>query len=193
MSTQAASTRSFAPTDVAYVAVFAALIGALALIPTVMIGAVPFSFPLIGVALAGLCLGPWRGALAVLLYVVAGTAGLPIFSGGKSGPGVLFGLTGGYVVSFVVAALIVGFVARWAVRRGLSAMTLVWFVVGGVIARFVAIMPLGMLGLMRAGGMDAAAAFKADIVFVLPDLLKFVLASLLALSVHKAFPRLLGR
>ena len=108
MSTQAASTRSFAPTDVAYVAVFAALIGALALIPTVMIGAVPFSFPLIGVALAGLCLGPWRGALAALLYVVAGTAGLPIFSGGKSGPGVLFGLTGGYLVSFVVAALFVG-------------------------------------------------------------------------------------
>lgn len=192
MTTQAA-TRSFAPTDVAYVAVFAALIAALALVPTMMVGAIPFSFPLIGVALAGLCLGPWRGALAVALYVVAGTAGLPIFSGGKSGPGVLLGLTGGYLVGFIGLALVAGLVARWAVRRGLTPMTVAWFILGCVVARLLVLLPLGAAGMMRAGGMDMVTALKADAVFLLPDLVKFVLAALLAVSVHKAFPRLLGR
>ena len=193
MSTEVARTRTFAPTDVAYVAVFAALIAALALIPTMMIGAIPFSFPLIGVALAGLCLGPWRGALTVALYVLAGTAGLPIFSGGKSGAGVLLGLTGGYLVGFIGVALVVGLAARWAVRRGLSPMSLAWFVLACVAARLAVLLPFGVGGLMRAGGMDLATALKADLLFVVPDLVKFVLASLLAVSVHKAFPRLLGR
>ena len=194
MSTStAAAERTFAPADVAYVAVFAALIAALALVPSFMLGGVPFSFAVIGVALAGLCLGPWRGAAAAALYVVAGVAGLPVFSGGRAGLAVLFGMTGGYLISYIVAALVIGLIARWAVRRGLSAATFGILLAGCVAVRLLIMFPLGVLGMNIFGGLPLGDAALADLPFIPLDIIKFVIAALLAVAVHKAFPRLLGR
>lgn len=189
----AAPARTFAPADLAYVAVFAALIAALALVPSFLLGGVPFSFAVIGVGLAGLVLGPWRGAAAVGLYVAAGAAGLPIFSGGRSGLATLFGATGGYLFSFILTALVIGLFARHGLRRGLSRATIVWMLAGCLVARLALILPLGVAGLHLWGGLGLSAAVLADLPFIPLDLIKFVIAALLAISVHKAFPRLLGR
>ena len=119
MSTTAApAVRSFAPADLAYVAVFAALIAALALTPAIPIGTlgVPITLQTLGVALAGLCLGAWRGAAAVALYLMVGLAGLPVFSGGRAGLAVLVGPTGGYLIGFVISAWMIGY----AMERGLG-------------------------------------------------------------------------
>lgn len=194
MSTSVATpTRTFAPADIAYVAVFAALIAALALVPSFLLGGVPFSFAVIGVGLAGLVLGPWRGAAAVALYVAAGAAGLPIFSGGKAGLGTLFGPTGGYLFGFILGALVIGLFARWSLNRGLSGRTLAWMLVGCVVARLAVMFPLGVAGLHLWGGMPVQSAALVDLPFIPLDFIKFVIAALLAISVHKAFPRLLGR
>lgn len=189
----AAPARTIAPADLAYVAVFAALIAALALVPSFLLAGVPFSFAVIGVALAGLALGPWRGAAAVGLYVAAGAAGLPIFSGGRAGLGTLFGPTGGYILSFTLAALVIGAFARLAVRLGITSRSLVWMLAGCVVARLALILPLGVAGLHVWGGMGIREALLVDLPFIPLDLIKFVVAALLAVSVHKAFPRLLGR
>lgn len=68
----------------------------------------PFTLQTMGVFLAGLLLGPVWAAFSLLLYVVAGAAGAPIFSGGSAGFGVIVGPTGGYLVSFPVAAGVIG-------------------------------------------------------------------------------------
>lgn len=75
---------------------------------------VPFSMQTFFVILAGFVLGPVHGAAAMLLYIAAGAAGLPVFSGGKAGVGVLLGPTGGYLAGFVCCALVAGLATRRA-------------------------------------------------------------------------------
>lgn len=90
-----------------WTALMAATIGAGAFL-IIPIGPVPISMQPFFVFLAGFILGPKRGALAVALYLLAGTIGLPVFSGGKSGLGHLLGPTGGYLIGFVVSAFLCG-------------------------------------------------------------------------------------
>lgn len=68
--------------------------------------------------LAGIMLGPVRGAASMTLYLAAGTAGLPVFAGGEPGLGVILGATGGYLLSYPVAALAVGAVVHGGLELG---------------------------------------------------------------------------
>ena len=76
------------------------------------IGPVPISMQPFFVFLAGFALGPKHGLLALGLYLLAGTVGLPVFSGGHSGLGHLIGPTGGYLFGFALAAWLCGFARR---------------------------------------------------------------------------------
>lgn len=69
---------------------------------------VPITLQTMGVYLAGLLLGPVWGALALVLYVLAGVAGAPVFAGMTGGFGVIAGPNGGYLMSFPIAAAIIG-------------------------------------------------------------------------------------
>ena len=188
-----ASARSFRGGDLAYVAVFAALIAALAIVPGFNIGPVPFTLQTIGVGLAGLCLGAWRGFSAVLLYLLVGAAGLPVFAKGGAGLAPFVGPTGGYLIAFPLAALLAGFVATMALKRGLSASTPVIFFLGLLLGRYLIILPLGVVGMMRAGGMDFGKALGIDMAFWVSDAIKSVVVVILAYAVHRAFPRLLAQ
>jgi biotin transport system substrate-specific component len=75
---------------------------------------VPITGQTFGVLLVGALLGARRGALTVAGYVTAGVAGLPVFAGGAAGLARLFGPTGGYLIGFVAAAWLVG----WLSERG---------------------------------------------------------------------------
>lgn len=68
----------------------------------------PFTLQTVGVYLAGLLLGPVWGAFSLVLYLLVGVAGAPVFAGGGAGYGSLVGPTGGYLVSFPVAAALIG-------------------------------------------------------------------------------------
>ena len=174
-------------------AVFAALIAALAIVPGFNIGPVPFTLQTIGVGLAGLCLGAWRGFSAVLLYLLVGAAGLPVFARGGAGLASFAGPTGGYLLAFPLAALLAGFVAAMALKRGLSASTPVIFFLGLLLGRYLIILPLGVVGMMRAGGMDFGKALGIDMAFWVSDAIKSVVVVILAYAVHRAFPRLLAQ
>ncbi len=73
---------------------------------------VPFTGQTFGVLTVGAALGFRRAALALLLYLALGAAGLSVFAEGNSGIGQIVGRTGGYLVGFVVAAAIVGRLAE---------------------------------------------------------------------------------
>lgn len=75
---------------------------------------VPLTGQTFGVLLTGALLGPRLGALAMLLYLVEGGVGLPFFAGGAGGVARLIGPTGGYLVSYPLAAALVG----WLATRG---------------------------------------------------------------------------
>ncbi len=92
---------------------------------------VPFTLQLLFTLLSGLVLGSKAGALSQIIYVCLGVLGVPVFAGGNAGPGVLVGPTGGYLVGFVVAAYVTGYLNAGLKQRGWLP---VWkgIVVGGV-------------------------------------------------------------
>lgn len=75
---------------------------------------VPLTGQTFAVLLVGAALGAHRGAASLALYLVQGMLGLPVFAGGAGGLAYLSGPTGGYLVGFVCAALVVG----WLAERG---------------------------------------------------------------------------
>lgn len=191
--------RSSVATDVALVATFAAFIAVLAILPGVTLPgmAVPITLQTFGVMLAGLVLGPVRGGLAVLLYVAVGAAGLPVFSGGGAGLGVLAGPSGGYLIAFPLAAALAGLLATRAVRlRAVRArtalLTLVLFACAAA-ASLLLIHPLGISVMGARLGLSAQEAITTGAVFLPGDVIKNVLAAIVATSVFRAFPDMVAR
>ena len=88
---------------------------------------VPITAQTLAVLWVGALLGPTQGAASVLSYLAAGLAGLPVFASGKVGALTLLGPTGGYLIGFVVAAYVTGwlFDRGWGEDVGSTAMALV--------------------------------------------------------------------
>ncbi|WP_028707661.1 biotin transporter BioY [Propionicicella superfundia] len=190
----AARTRArLTTTDLALVAAFAALIGALAYLGAIPVGGagVPITLQTLGVALAGAILGPLRGFLAVSLYLGLGAIGLPVFAEHSSGLGVFTGVSAGYLISFPIAAALIGFLVKYVVGpRRIRALLVLPAVAAGSI---LVVHPLGIAGMMIHQGVPFEVALSWDIPFWLGDVIKITLVSLIAAEVHRAFPKLLAR
>lgn len=98
-------------TDIALVAAGAGLV-ALAAQLTVPLWPVPITGQTLAVLVVGSMLGAVRGALSMVLYALVGIVGLPVFGNASSGLGVIAGPTGGYIVGFVFAAALTGWLAQ---------------------------------------------------------------------------------
>lgn len=194
MTTSATTSRAASPaSDLALVAVFAALIAAFALAPAVPVGAfgVPITLQTLAVALTGMVLGPRRAFLATLLYLVVGLAGLPVFSGGAAGLGVFAKPSIGYLLSFPLAAALTGLLSYAALRRAGARWWLL--LAAGLAGSVVFVHPLGIAGMATIMKVDAAKALAVDFAYWPGDLVKNVIAALVAAQVHRAFPGLSGR
>lgn len=185
--------RTSSTTDLALVSTFAALIAVCALLPAINgVANVPFTLQMFGVFLAGSVLGARRGFLAVTLYLVVGTAGLPVFTQGHAGPSVWAGATGGYLLAFPFAAAAVGAVSARVARR--SPQVFVASVsVAAALTTVVVVGTLGTLGMMRALDVSLSAAWGFATPFFVVDIAKGVLAAAVASAVLRAFPQLARR
>ena len=134
--------------------------------------AVPITLQTFAVVLSAAALGSLRGVLAMTLYALLGSLGLPIFTMGKSGFG---GATFGYVIGFIVAAFIVGTVAE------LGATRTVWRTAGLMVLGNVVIYAIGVAWLQQSTGLawfgaESAFAFGARD-FIAGDIIKIAAAS----------------
>jgi biotin transport system substrate-specific component len=88
---------------------------------------VPVTGQTFAVLLVGAALGRWRGAAAVIAYLAEGAAGLPVFAGAHTGPAVLLGPTGGYLLGFVPGAWLSGLLAEhgWDRRVGSTILSMI--------------------------------------------------------------------
>lgn len=163
--------------DLVYAALGAALIAVCSWISVP--AAVPFTMQTFGVFTVLLSLGPKRGTASVAVYLLLGAVGAPVFAGFGAGPGTLFGATGGYLMGFLFTGL-----AYWlglsAFGRGLLrellslvAGLLLCYAFGTAWFIFIYTRSAGPVGLTSALGM---CVFP----FVIPDLLKLVLALLVS-------------
>jgi biotin transport system substrate-specific component len=132
---------------------------------------VPHTAQTLGVLLVGAALGWRRGSLALVTYVLAGIAGLPVFANGTGGAATLAGPTGGYLVGFILAAALVGFLAErgWDRTPWLMALAMV---LGNLV-----IYALGVAWLMAAFHLSLADAYLGGVKpFLVFDALKLVVA-----------------
>ena len=156
--------------DAALVVVFSAFVGLTAQV-AIPLWPVPLTLTTLGVLFTGAALGSKRGALALLLYLVEGAVGLPVFAGGASGVAYALGPTGGYLVGFVVAAGAVGLLAErgWDRRPIWTALAMV---VGNLI-----IYALGVNWLAFLLGDLGTALVQGMLIFVIGDLVKIAVAT----------------
>src|SRR5210317_526205 len=94
-----------------YASLLAALTAASALI-IIPIGEVPVVLYNFFILMMGLLLGSRWGAASIAVYLLAGGLGLPVFAGGKGGIAILLGPTGGYLIGFLPAVFIIGFISE---------------------------------------------------------------------------------
>lgn len=103
------------------VVIGAALFLALASQISIPLQPVPLTFQSVTVLLIGMALGPRLGGYAIALYLVAGSLGLPVFANFYSGVGAFVGPAGGYLIGFLPAAILSGYLAqkKWTITAAL--------------------------------------------------------------------------
>ena len=157
--------------DAALVVLFSAFVGLTAQVE-IPLWPVPLTLQTLGVLFTGAVLGGRRGALALLLYLAEGAVGLPVFAGGASGVAYMLGPTGGYLVGFVLAAGLVG----WLAERGWDR-RLVWTALAMAIGNLV-IYALGVAWLAVFLGDPETALVKGMLIFIVGDLIKIAIATM---------------
>lgn len=156
-----------------YSSLFVALIavGAFIAIP---IGPVPIVLQNMFVLLAGLLLGPVWGLACVAVYLIIGLAGLPVFAGGTSGLGKLFGPTGGYLLGYLPCVFITASVSKGLGKK--PAFDILAMVLGSLI-----VYSAGVPWLKAVMGISLEKAIMIGMVpFLIGDALKIVAAAFLA-------------
>jgi biotin transport system substrate-specific component len=178
--------------DIVFVALFAAIIVALGLVPPITLGFIPAPITLqtLGVMLAGAILGPVRGALACLLVVLLVAVGFPVLAGGRGGFGVILGPTGGFLLGWVLGAFTTGWIIkRFTPDLQLSAgrravINFLACAIGGIGVVYA----LGIPWLGIAAGFGLQRAAIASMIFLPGDLLKAIVSAIVTRNVQRAYP-----
>ena len=157
-------------------AVFAALTAILAQI-VLPVGPVPFNLAVLGAYLAGCLLDPLWAFASQLVYLLLGLFGLPVFAGFSGGPAVLAGPTGGYIVGYLLIALLTSLAFR---RSGRMRVVLPCMAAGLALCY---LLGTGWFLFVTGSGL-IESLFLCVIPFIIPDLCKGALALAIARSLR---------
>jgi len=166
--------------DICQIALFVGVMAVFAQVSIPQPLGVPFSLQAWAVALAGLVLGPKKGAIAAFIYILLGTVGVPVFTMFSNGAGVVARNTVGFVVSFPFMAFVAGFGRSekiWAAY--------LWLFIA-IIINFT----FGLLYFSWALNISMLAAAAATVTpFILPTAVKLAILPWIALSIRRALKR----
>jgi biotin transport system substrate-specific component len=167
MTTSTSSNAFLSLRDMILVSIFTAILAVLAYIAFPLpFSPVPVTGQTFGIMLVGLVLGRKRGVVSVLLLIVLGIMGIPVFSGARAGLGVVFGPTGGYILSWLLAVIVTD--AIYSKFRSFKGALLAAFM-GGVVTVYA----IGVPWLALSTGMTLPAAIAAGALPFIPgDLFK---------------------
>lgn len=170
------NSKSFKISDMAFIAMFAAVMAVCSWI--CIPGPVPFTLQTFAVFLAIGVLGGKRGSLAVLIYLLLGIIGVPVFAGFNSGIGYILGSTGGYIAGFLFSALVM-----WAIEAlfGKRKLVLIFSMLAGLIVCYA----FGTVWFMYVyanshGAIGLQSTLLMCVVpYIIPDAIKITLALLI--------------
>ena len=142
---------------------------------------VPVTMQTFGVILVSLVLGKRCGIYSLLGYCLLGLAGLPVFAGFKSGAAVLAGPTGGFIIGLFAIPIIIGYFyyknyEKWMLLALLMGIMIMY--ISGTLW-YVVIYTQGNVGL-------GSAVSVCVLPFIIPDLIKCILAMLCAKKIKKS-------
>lgn len=159
--------------DLALIVTGAALTGVAAQL-AIPASPVPFTFQTLVVLLVGATLGSVRGALSMAVYALIGIAGIPVFSNAGHGIEVVTGATGGFIIGFIAAAAVIGFLAErdWSSH---AVKMFVSYAIGSLVIYAVGVPVLASVAF--TGDLGAAATLMAP--YLIWDAVKAVAAALL--------------
>ena len=168
--------------DIVYIAVFAVI---MAICSWISIPAeVPFTLQTFGVFIAVGVLGGKRGSLSVLVFILLGAIGIPVFANFSGGIGVLAGPTGGYIIGFLFSALLM-----WAMEKlpgKKSVMQIVSMIAGLIVCyAFGTVWFVIVYGRMNGPIGFTAALASCVVPFIIPDIIKIALAYVLSRKLRK--------
>lgn len=156
---------------------FAAVISICSVI-SLNIGAIPVTLGIFAVLLAAIATGKQCAAVSTAVYILIGAAGLPVFSGFRGGFGVLLGAGGGYILSYIFVALIVGAVSDKTQKT-----------VPLFIASVAALGVCYLFGTVQysfvSGVNPSKVLFVCVYPFILPDIVKCTFAIMLGKKIRK--------
>ena len=159
--------------DMAFIAMFAVIIAICSWIS--IPGPVPFTLQTFAVFTAVGLLGGKRGTISVLLYLLLGAVGVPVFAGFSGGVAVLLGSTGGYIAGFLLSALLM-----WLMEATMGKKTWVLalsMVLGLIVCYFFGTVWFVHVYTRETGPMGFMAALSACVIpYIIPDLLKIALS-----------------
>ncbi len=144
--------------------------------------AVPFTLQIFAVFFIALTFGTKKALAATAVYILLGVVGLPVFSGFQGGVGALIGATGGFVLGFIPSVLVVSLLARKFAKGILSSAVCC---LPGLVICYVS----GLLWYMFVyGGGNFKSAFLICVMpFIVPDILKIILAAMVSKRVARIF------
>lgn len=165
--------------ELTYIALLVAMMASTALVTIPLGGLPPITLQTMFVFLAGLLLRPSRAFLAMMVYILLGWFGLPVFAGGTSGAGVLLGYTGGFIMAFPIAAWVTSVLKNEKILNNvyvdqfikLFTINLIIYMIGGAYFMYVTTMSIG----------PTAAIFVA---YIPGDILKMVAAIYVYVSIR---------
>ncbi len=165
-----------------YASLMSAMIAAGAFV-AIPIGPVPIVMQNMFVMLSGLLLGSRWGLAAILVYLLAGICGLPVFAGGTGGIGKLIGPTGGYLIGYIPAVYIIGIISeRFNGRLWIDAIALI--VAAMIVYAF------GVSWLKTVSGMTMSKTLAVGMYpFLIGDAVKIAAAVLIAKSLRPIMKR----
>jgi biotin transport system substrate-specific component len=172
-----------------FVALFAALISAGAFI-AVPVGPVPIALQNFFTLLSGLVLGPFLGMAAVGLFLAAGLIGVPVFANNGSPMGIarLFGPSGGFLFGYLLSALIAGLIVGFP-RSGIKIP--VWRIVFAVVAGLLVVYIPGLIRLKFVMNIDWRKTFVVGFIpFIIGDAIKGVIAGLISPRLRRTIAQL---
>ena len=168
--------------DMAYIAIFAVLMAICSWISIPM--AVPFTLQTFGMFMAVGVLGGKRGSLAVLIYILLGAIGVPVFAGFSGGIGVILNTTGGYIVGFLFSALVM-----WGMEALLGRKPVIQ--ISSMVLGLIVCYALGTAWFMVVYARNTGAVGLGTVLgwcvipFIIPDLVKIALAFVLSRKIRK--------
>lgn len=170
-----------------YISFYAALIAALGLFPLFQIpflGGVPITAQTLGIMLAGVMLGPARGAAAVILFLFLVAIGAPLLAGGRGGLGVFAGPSAGFLIGWPVGAFAAGILMQRMKQRSVVVSAAISAAIGGIAVVYL----FGIPGLVVLADLSFGQAALGSLIYIPGDLIKVALTAVIAQSVARGLP-----